>query len=232
MGEQLAVLISAGAAAGSGAGGETADLGGFTGWAADIMVSLGSAGVGLITLLETVFPPIPSEVVLPLAGYLAGQDQLSLPGVVTAATVGSLIGALVLYGLAARLGAERARRVIGRIPLMTEQDADRATDWFHRHGRIAVFTGRLVPGVRSLVSLPAGATRMPLLSFCVFTALGSVLWNSVLVGAGVALSSRWREVEKYSTVLDAVVIGAVVAVIAAGVVRKVRASRAARAERH
>ncbi|MEX5636795.1 DedA family protein [Parafrankia sp. FMc2] len=221
---QLMAQMGGGGDAGGGGTQDVSTLGGFTGWAADLMVSLGSAGVGLITLLETVFPPVPSEVVLPLAGYLVGRDRLPLPGVIIAATAGSLLGALVFYGLAAKLGADSARRVVGRIPLMREEDADRATDWFQRHGRFAVFTGRLVPGVRSLVSLPAGATRMPLLSFCLFTLLGSLLWNSLLIGAGLLLSSRWREVEKYSTVLDAVVIGAVVVMIAAGVVRKVRAT--------
>ena len=220
-----AVLASARHAAERAAEGQ--DLGGITGWAADVISALGWLGVGLITLLETVLPPVPSEVVLPLAGYLAGRGEVSLPAIIASSTAGSLLGALFFYALAARVGMERARRAVGRIPLMKAEDVDRAGDWFRRHGRMAVFTGRLIPGVRSLISLPAGATRMPLGTFCLFTVLGSAIWNSLLIMAGVALSSRWREVERYSGLVDLVVLGALVVLVGLGAVRRVRERRAA-----
>jgi membrane protein DedA with SNARE-associated domain len=194
-------------------------LTGLSGWLASVMESAGEVGVGLLTALETVFPPIPSEAVLPLAGFLTRRGDLSLPLVLLAATVGSYVGALVLYGLGAWWGRERASRAIARIPLVDREDVDRASDWFDRHGRLAVFSGRLVPGVRSLISLPAGATRMPLVTFTVYTVAGSALWNGLLVGGGVWLGDRWDQVERYAGWLDVVVV--VVAVLGVGwLVRK------------
>lgn len=174
------------------------------------MDALGELGVGLLTLIETVFPPIPSEVVLPLAGYLGNRGRLDLVGVLIASTTGALVGALLLYGLGARLGERRAAALLARLPLVDEEDVTRAVDWFHRHGGIAVFTGRLIPGVRSLVSLPAGAARMSLLKFSVLTVLGSGLWNALLVAGGYALGTQYALIERYSTVLDYVIVGAIV----------------------
>lgn len=207
----------------------TADLSGLAGWVADVMSALGAVGVGLLTLLETVFPPVPSEVVLPLAGFLAQQGRMGLAAVLVAATLGSVAGALVLYELGRRLGQHRAMALLARMPLVESSDVDSAAAWFDRHGPIAVLVGRLAPGVRSLVSLPAGAARMNVLLFTGLTALGSAAWNALLVGAGVLLGTQWQRVEEYSWVLDVLLVGAVAVLVGLGLRRRLRRRRAARA---
>jgi membrane protein DedA with SNARE-associated domain len=202
-------------------------LTGLSGLVADVIAALGAWGVGLLTLVETVFPPIPSEIVLPLAGFLAQQGRMGLVSVLLAATVGSVAGATLLYAAGARLGADRAGRLLCRLPRMEASDVQHAQDWFDRHGRSAVFFGRLVPGVRSLISLPAGARRMPLHTFVLFTTAGSALWNSVLVGAGVALGTQWQRVEGYADVFDKVVIAVLVAAVGWAVARRLRRRRRA-----
>ena len=215
--------VSAAASTGAGTG-----LTGLSGWVADVMAALGAPGVGLMTLLESVFPPIPSEVVLPLAGFLAQQGRMGLASVLVASTLGSVLGAVLLYEVARRIGQRRAVALLARMPLVDAEDADAATAWFVRHGRAAVFFGRLVPGVRSLISLPAGAARMPRGTFLLYTTAGTVLWNSLLVGAGYALGTRWESVQQYSGLLDRAVIAAAVVVVAWLVVRRVRKRSAAR----
>jgi membrane protein DedA with SNARE-associated domain len=204
------------------AGGGAEGLSGLSGWAAGIIEAMGAPGLGLLMLLETVFPPLPSEVVLPLAGYLAEQGELNLPLLLVSATAGSVAGALAFYWLGYRLGEERAERWVGRLPLVEPEDVDRALRWFRRYGSAAVLVGRLVPGIRSLISLPAGATRMPLGRFVALTAAGSALWNGLLLGAGVALGTQWQQVSRYSHVLDLVIIGVLALTVLAGVVRQVR----------
>ena len=217
----MSALLSSGSGAGTG-------LTGLSGWVADVMAALGAPGVGLMTLLESVFPPIPSEVVLPLAGFLAQQGRMGLGAVLVASTLGSVLGAVLLYEVARRIGQRRAVALLARMPLVDAEDADAATAWFLRHGRVAVFFGRLVPGVRSLISLPAGAAQMPRGTFLLFTTAGTVVWNALLVGAGYALGTQWESVQQYSGLLDKVVIAAVVAVVLWLVVRRVRKRSAAR----
>lgn len=208
---------------------EPTELPGLTGWVASVIEFIGEVGVGLLTALETVFPPIPSEVVLPLAGFLTRQGGLSLTGVMVAATLGSVLGATVLYALGVRLGNDRATALLARIPLLDLDDVRRASGWFDRHGRSAVFFGRLIPGVRSLISLPAGTNRMPLIQFLAYTTAGSLLWNGLLVGAGVWLGGRWDQVQQYADWLDRALIAALVLVVLVGVVRRVRKRRRAAA---
>ncbi|MGH8775973.1 MAG: DedA family protein [Jiangellaceae bacterium] len=208
---------------------ETVDDGltGLTGAAADVVDALGEVGVGALTFVETVFPPIPSEIVLSLSGYLAERGRLNVVWVVVAATVGAVLGALVLYFLGAVFGEERARRWLTKLPLVDGADFDQASAWFARHGHGVVFFGRFVPIVRSLVSLPAGAQRMPLTWFVVLTALGSLLWNSLLVGAGYVLGTQYERVEDYMQYLDYVIYAAVAAIVGWFVVRKSRQRRSA-----
>lgn len=205
--------------------------GGLTGWVMDIVDRLGEFGVAVLTLLETVFPPIPSEVVLPLAGYLANRGRLDLLAVLIASTAGVLAGALLLYGLGAKLGEERTTALLAKLPLLDLDDLQRASDWFRRHGGTAVFTGRLVPGVRSFISLPAGTSRMSLPKFVLLTTVGSALWNSLLIGAGYALGTQYRLVEQYSSVLDVAAIVAVVLAIGLLIRRRVRKRSRARESR-
>ncbi|WP_306906981.1 DedA family protein [Arthrobacter pascens] len=190
--------------------------------AAQAIDALGEWGVGLFTLAETVVPPIPSEVILPLAGYLAKQGSLSLVLVFITSTLGAYLGALMLYWLGARLGLERSIRGLSRLPLVDREDFDNAAGWFRRHGRSSVFFGRLLPGVRSLISLPAGASSMHLGTFSVFTLAGSGLWNGALIGLGFLLGTQYRLIEQYSRFLNYVVYVALGLMVVGLVVRSVR----------
>jgi membrane protein DedA with SNARE-associated domain len=188
----------------------------------DLMEALGALGVGLAILLETVVPPIPSEVVLPLAGYLAQTGRMGLLAALLAATAGSLLGASFLYQLGLWLGPERSRRWLDRLPLVDTADVDRAFGAFERRGRAAVLLGRLVPVVRSFISVPAGVVRMPWPQFLLYTALGSAVWNGALIGAGVALGTQYELVERYVGLLDRALIAALVGFGAWVVVRHLR----------
>lgn len=174
-------------------------------WIRSVVETLGYAGVALVILLENVFPPIPSELVLPLAGFLANDGTFGFPQVVLAATLGSVAGALILYAVGAVFGEQRLRAFVrryGRFLGLGEADVDRAESWFIRHGGKAIFFGRLVPVVRSLISIPAGLSRMPLAPFIVYTALGSAMWNTLLAGAGWLLGSQWERVLRYVQVFE------------------------------
>lgn len=181
------------------------ELTGLAGWVVSVIDTLGPVGVGLLVALENLFPPIPSEVVLPVAGYVASQGGMSLPAAVIAATVGAVVGALALYALGAALGRTRIRHWLERIPLMDAADLDDAERWFVRHGGAAVLIGRCVPVVRSLVSIPAGVERMNVARFTLFTLIGSAVWNGGLVWAGYLLGAGWEDIGRYSDLLNAVV---------------------------
>jgi len=192
-------------------------LDGVTGWVTDVVEALGYVGVAILVALESVFPPIPSEIVLPLAGFVAGRGDASLVGMIAAATVGSVIGAWVLYGISAAIGPLRLHRFVarhGRWVGVSVDDLARAEVWFDRRSTVAVMCGRCVPLIRSLVSIPAGFRRMPMLRFTVLTALGSMIWNTALIGAGAALGHRWEEVGDYVSVLQWLVVATAVALAA------------------
>ena len=177
---------------------------GLVDWVLAVMASLGYLGVALLVALESVFPPIPSEVVLPLAGVAASRGELWLPAVVAAATAGSIAGAMALYSLGRYVGRERLRQLVrryGSYLLVGEHDLERAEDWFERHGSEAVLLGRLIPTVRSVISIPAGIAAMPLPRFIAYTAFGSALWNTILVGAGWVLGKQWHLVRRYTEYL-------------------------------
>jgi membrane protein DedA with SNARE-associated domain len=176
-------------------------------WTASVVETLGYVGVAALLLLENLVPPIPSELILPLAGFLVEQGRFAFPWVVLAATIGSVAGALILYGLGRSLGEDRFRRLANKIPLLGDDDIDRARDLFERHGGAAVFFGRLLPGVRSFVSIPAGFERMPIWQFLAYTTAGSAAWNATLIGAGWALGTQWQRVERYASIAGYIVIG-------------------------
>lgn len=202
--------------------------GGLTGWIASVIDAAGELGVGLLVALENLIPPIPSEIVLTMAGYLAGKSRVDIVLVVLAATAGSLLGALLLYQLGATLGEDRITRWLDRIPLVESDDLAKADRWFDRHGHWAVLFGRMVPVVRSLVSIPAGANRMPVKRFMVLTTLGSGIWNAIFVGSGYALGSRWRQVEKYSDYFDRTILVLLAVLVASWAVKRIRRRRAGR----
>jgi membrane protein DedA with SNARE-associated domain len=211
---------------------DPAALTGLAGWVVSTVEALGPVGVGLLVALETVFPPIPSEVVLPVAGLLAGQGRMSVVLAVVGATAGSVVGALVLYGAGARLGSDRLQRLADRMPLLEVSDVTRAESWFDRHGGAAVLLGRGVPVVRSLVSIPAGVEHMALPRFVVYTALGSAVYNGVLVGAGYLLGSRWTRIGEYSDYINYAIYAAIAVAVGVFVRRRLRRRRHDDGARH
>ncbi|MDF2051351.1 MULTISPECIES: DedA family protein [unclassified Arthrobacter] len=212
----------------TGAASPTDGLGGLVGVAARAIDSLGEWGVGAFTLAETVVPPIPSEVILPLAGYLAKQGSLNLVLVFVTSTLGAYLGALLLYWLGAKLGLERSIRGLSKLPLVDREDFEHAAGWFRRHGRSSIFFGRLLPGVRSLISLPAGAASMPLGTFSLYTLAGSGLWNGALIGLGYLLGTQYRLIEQYSRFLNYAVYAALVVTVVLLVARRVKRAKARR----
>jgi membrane protein DedA with SNARE-associated domain len=203
------------------------ELAGIVGFAAQSIDALGEWGVGLFTLAETVFPPIPSEVILPLAGFLTRQGSMSLGLVFLTSTLGAYLGALALYFLGAKLGLERSIRWLSKLPLVDREDFETAERWFRRHGKSAIFFGRLIPGVRSLISLPAGAEKMHLATFSVFTIAGSGIWNGLLIGLGALLGKQYSMVEQYSRCLNYAVYAALAAVVIWLVIRYIRRRKSA-----
>lgn len=205
----------------------TDQLSGLVGIAYRVLDALGEVGVGLLTLVETVFPPIPSEVILPLAGFLSQQEDMSFVLVLITSTLGAYLGALVLYWLGRRLGQERVINALSVIPLLDRRDFERAAGWFARHGRRSIFFGRLIPGVRSLISLPAGAARMPVHIFSLFTLAGTLVWNTVLVSLGRLLGTQYKLVDKYSQWVDYAIYAAVAVLIGWLIWRRVKRKREA-----
>jgi membrane protein DedA with SNARE-associated domain len=192
------------------------DEGGLTAWLLDLVDTLGPIGVGLSILLETVIPPIPSEAVLGAAGVLI-DTPLDFFLVVLCATIGSVLGAIFFYYVGRALGPRRSHAFLDRLPLVETEDVDRTFEWFERHGRAAVFFGRMVPIVRSFISVPAGVVRMPLGQFLLYTTGGSLIWNTLLVTLG-WLARDFIEANLHY--LDYVVVAVVVLAVAWFVYRK------------
>ena len=181
-------------------------------WVLDVIGALGYLGLALLLVAENLFPPIPSEVVLPLAGFLVGRGDLSLWGAIFAATFGSVAGALVLYALG-RWGGRRLVLRYGQWLRVDEKGLKDAEGWFRRYGDWVVLFARVVPVARSIVSIPAGTMKMPLLRFVLLTTLGSAVWNSILIGAGVALGANWHAVSGWmGSYSDVVLVVATLAV--------------------
>lgn len=188
------------------------------GWAEKVIDVLGYFGVALLVAIENVFPPIPSEVVLPAAGLYAERHGGLFPllGMIAAATFGSVLGAWVLYGIAAWIGPDRLRTFVvahGRWLGVTEADLDRAESWFDRWQQSAVLVGRCVPLVRSVVSVPAGLRRMRPLRFTVYTAIGSAIWNTALILVGYAASSHEQRVAEALGYVQYLVVAVIVMVV-------------------
>ncbi|MEV8631599.1 DedA family protein [Streptosporangium sp. NPDC051023] len=191
----------------------TAD--GIAGWAIHLMEALGAPGAGVAIALENLFPPLPSEVILPLAGFTASKGNMSLFDAVLWTTFGSVAGALALYGVGALLGRERVVAIAAKLPLVDVSDIEKTEAWFARHGRKTVFFGRMIPIFRSLISIPAGVERMPLPVFTLLTTLGSLIWNTAFVMAGYLLGENWSLVEGYMGIVSKVVLGVVVLAVLA-----------------
>ncbi|MER7965134.1 DedA family protein [Streptomyces ardesiacus] len=187
---------------------------GIAGWAADLVDAMGAPGAGLAVALENVFPPLPSEIILPLTGFAAGQGVISLFAALFWTTLGSVVGAAVLYWIGALVGRERMYAIWAKLPLVKTSDLERTEEWFAKHGTKAVFLGRMVPIFRSLISVPAGLERMPLPTFLALTGLGTLTWNTVLVMSGYWLGDQWDKVGDYVGVISKTVLVMVVLALA------------------
>ncbi|MCI7551792.1 MAG: DedA family protein [Actinomycetaceae bacterium] len=201
-------------------------LTGFAGWAVKVMETLGGLGIALLVALENLFPPIPSEIILPLAGFTASQGQsFSVVGAIIWATAGSLIGALALYGIARIFGRERTRKYMAMLPLFDISDVDKTEAFFDKHNRSTVFFGRMIPIFRSLISLPAGVIKMNLWVFIAFTTVGSAMWNTALVIGGYVLGENWHIVENNVGVFSKVVAVVIVVAIVVWVALRIRRNK-------
>ncbi|WP_432249626.1 DedA family protein [Streptomyces sanyensis] len=197
--------------------------GGAPGWVNGLMETLGAPGAGIAIALENLFPPIPSEVILPMAGFAASTGTMNLLAALVWTTVGSVAGALALYGVGALLGRDRTVAIAAKLPLVKVSDIERTEAWFLRHGPKAVFFGRMIPVFRSLISVPAGVERMRLPMFLTLTTLGSAIWNTVFVLAGYLLGENWEDVAGYVSAYSKLVLGAAaLAVVAFLLVRLLR----------
>jgi membrane protein DedA with SNARE-associated domain len=193
-------------------------------WVTGLLASTGYVGLVFLMFLENVFPPIPSELIVPLAGYMTRQGELTFVGIILAGTLGSVLGALMLYYLGHKLGLDRTRELArrrGRWLTISERDVERAKHWFDRHGASAVFLCRLVPGIRSLISIPAGIGSMRMSTFVMLTTAGSAIWTTVLAGVGYVLAHNFRKVEQYLDPVSWVIFGAIVALYLVRVFRRV-----------
>ena len=216
-------------------------LGDLANWVQDVINQFGYLGVALLVVIENVFPPIPSEIVLPFAGFVAqqgasavnatagaAQSDTTVVGMMIAATVGSVVGALILYFVSAAIGPERLRGFVERFGKwfgVKSADLVRAEEWFDRRSVVAVLVGRCVPLIRSIVSIPAGFRRMKLTSFVVLTAIGSAVWNIALIGAGAVLGDQWERVGEYVGVFQWLVIAAVLLLLVRFVVSRLKNRR-------
>ncbi|MBN1487104.1 MAG: DedA family protein [Anaerolineae bacterium] len=202
-------------------------------WAQSIIRTLGYPGLGFIMFLENVFPPIPSELVLPLAGWLTLDGDFTLLGVTIVGAFGSVLGAYFFYGLGRWLDESRVRMLIQRYGnwfLLTEEDLDRALEWFGRYDEYVIFFGRMVPIIRSLISVPAGLAKMNMVRFSMYTAVGTALWSFLLAFAGRMLGQNWILVTDFISQYEHFVIAACGIGVVVFVVSRLRQRKLANAQ--
>ena len=182
-------------------------------WVTGVVGSAGLPGVFALMFLENLFPPIPSELIMPLAGFVAAEGKMSLVLAIIAGTAGSVVGNGVWYEVARRIGSTRIRRLVGRYGrwlAVSTEDLDKAEDKLRRHGPVALFFGRLLPAVRTLISIPAGLAGIPRAVFYLWTLVGSALWVTVLTMAGYLLRDQYKKVESAVEPLSYVVLAGLV----------------------
>ncbi len=195
----------------------------------NLISQFGYIGVWFLIFFENVFPPIPSELILPLSGFFTTTTDLTLPGVIIAATIGSITGAYILYGVGRLLSRERLMTFFGTRPMrllgFKPEDISSAVDWFDRKGQVTVLICRCIPVVRSLISIPAGTAKMGVVRFSLYTLVGSAVWNSVLCSLGAAAGSAWETVtaqaEWVSDIVKYVIIAIVVVAVIFWVVKRI-----------
>lgn len=169
-------------------------------WLIEIINNFGYGGIFLLIALENIFPPVPSEVILTFGGFVTTTSDLTITGVVIASTLGSVIGAVVLYGLGLQIDVERMEKIVdrwGHILRLTKKDIHKADAWFDKYGYWSVFFCRFVPLIRSLISIPAGMSNMKFVPFLIFTTAGTFIWNIVLVNLGAKVGASWEQIVHY-----------------------------------
>lgn len=199
-------------------------------WILQVMSELGYVGIVLLMFLENVFPPIPSELIMPAAGFAAARGELSLVGVIAAGSLGSVLGAIVLYGLGRMLHEQRLIALTdryGKWLLVSSDDIRKADDWFDRHGNKIVFFGRLIPAIRSLLSIPAGMSSMPFGQFLLYTSLGTTLWSGLLALAGYQLGNNYEAIEVWIAPISKAVVLICVCLLVWFVVKRIRQNKQA-----
>ncbi|WAC67510.1 DedA family protein [Agrococcus sp. SL85] len=204
---------------------DSSELTGVAAWAVGLMETVGAPGAGLAIAAENLFPPIPSEVILPLAGFTAAAGGFTLVEAILWTTIGSVVGAFALYALGRLLGHDRLAAIAGRMPLVRASDITKTTAWFARHGTKAVFFGRFLPIFRSLISIPAGIERMSIPLFLLLTLIGSAIWNTLFIMVGYTLGQNYHVIEPYMDTLQWVIIGLVLVAIVWWVVARIRLNR-------
>ncbi|MEK4966872.1 DedA family protein [Cytobacillus sp. FSL R7-0696] len=181
-------------------------------WITSVMEQFGYVGIFLLIMLENIFPPIPSEVILTFGGFMTTTTNLSVAGVVIASTLGSVGGAVVLYGVGLLIDIRKVERIVerwGHILRLTKKDIHKANGWFSTYGKWTVFFCRFIPLIRSLISLPAGMAHMNFLVFLILTTAGTLIWNIVLVLIGAAVGESWESVVGYMDMYSYIVYGAI-----------------------
>ncbi|EFR93458.1 DedA family protein [Listeria innocua] len=181
-------------------------------WITSIMADFGYIGIFLLIMIENLFPPIPSEIILTFGGFMTTVSSLNVVMVIIVATLGSVVGAILLYKVASYFGKERLTNIVlkyGRVLRLKESDIERAESFFLKYGSWAVFLCRMIPLIRSLISIPAGMTKMKMSRFLILTTAGSLLWNTVLIGLGALLGESWGEIvvfmDSFSTVIYSII---------------------------
>ncbi|EAK8406395.1 DedA family protein [Listeria monocytogenes] len=181
-------------------------------WITNIMADFGYIGIFILIMVENLFPPIPSEIILTFGGFMTTVTSLNVVMVIIVATLGSVVGAILLYKVASYFGKERLTKIVlkyGRILRLKESDVERAENFFLKYGSWAVFLCRMIPLIRSLISIPAGMTKMKMSKFLILTTAGSLLWNTVLIGLGAMLGESWNEIvvfmDSFSTIIYSVI---------------------------
>ncbi|MEI7989833.1 MAG: DedA family protein [Chloroflexota bacterium] len=200
-------------------------------WAVGLISSMGYPGLATVMFLENVFPPIPSEIILPLAGSMTISGRFSLLGITLVGMIGSVVGAWVFYGVGYWWDEKRLRFLIqrfGKWLLLSEDDLNRAITWFQRHGDWIVFLARMIPMVRSLISIPAGLTRMNFLRFTLFTALGTACWSFCLAFGGRLLGEHWTEIDLLLSQYEGIVLAALGLACVVFVMKKLNKNTASR----
>lgn len=191
-------------------------------WIINVMEQYGYIGIFFLITIENIFPPIPSEIILTFGGFMTTHSDLEITGVIVASTLGSLVGAIVLYSIGRLVDIYKIESMIGKwgyLLRLKKGDIYKANDWFMKHGVAAVFFCRFVPLIRSLISLPAGMARMPLGLFLFLTTLGTMTWNVVLVKIGAAVGDSWEQIVYYLDVYSDIVSGILVVLFILMIVR-------------